>query len=310
MYTKNNLLPKSSMINGHQLSKLNTFEVAARHLSFTMAAQELSLSPSAISHQMKRLEDELGFKLFERFHRKVKLTSEGERISKVIHSSFNLINSEILETRTNEISGSLVVYCRPSIAQCWLVPKVADFYNKYPFVELDILTGNEDINFNHYNINLAIYYDHKRLTNLHCEPLMNEYIVPVCSLDYSKKHKLLNSPSNLKNCTLLHDKQAWGYKTDLDEWKCWGTFYNIKNLELCRGMGFDRSDLSIIAAINHAGVAIGRENLIAKKIESGELIKPFPDFEMNSHNKYYIVTPSKDQNSRVKVFIKWLKEQI
>jgi len=310
MYAKNLPLTGNMLLNGYQLSKLHTFEVAARHLSFSMAAEELSVSPSAISHRINGLEDELGFNLFERFHRKIRLTSEGERIYMALQSSLALINQEVAEIRNNEISGSLTVYSRPSIAQCWLVPKLADFHQRYPSINLDILTGNEYINFNNYNIDLAIYYDNQPPEGLSCEQLMSETIVPVCSREYALQHDLFDNPSGLAACTLLHDKQAWDYKSGLDEWHFWSESFGLNNLASCRGIGFDRSDLSIVAAMNHAGVAMGRHTLVNKRIQSGELVKPFPELEVSCQHNYYAVTPSSTHHPRVKVFVDWLKEKL
>lgn len=311
MYAKNLPLTGNMLLNGYQLSKLHTFEAAARHLSFSMAAEELSLSPSAISHRINALEDELGFKLFERFHRKIKLTSEGERIYLALQSSLALINQEVAEIRNNEVSGSLTVYSRPSIAQCWLVPKLAGFHRSYPSIGLDILTGNENINFNNYNIDLAIYYDNKPPEGLHCEHLMSESIVPVCSREYAEQYNLFDNPSGLAACTLLHDKQAWDYKSGSDEWHFWSRSFGLqKELEHCQGIGFDRSDLSIVAAMNHAGVAMGRKTLVNKRIQSGELVRPFPELEVDCQHNYYVVTPNNRYNPRVKAFVAWLKEQV
>ncbi|MCW8328447.1 DNA-binding transcriptional regulator DsdC [Photobacterium sp. SDRW27] len=309
MYAKNLPLTGNMLLNGYQLSKLHTFEVAARHLSFSMAAEELSLSPSAISHRMNGLEDELGFKLFERFHRKIKLTSEGERIYTALQSSLALINQEVAEIRNNEISGSLTVYSRPSIAQCWLVPKLADFHQRYPSISLDILTGNEYINFNNYNIDLAIYYDNKPPEGLNCEHLMSESIVPVCTREYAEKHDLFDNPSGLEQCTLLHDKQAWDYKSGSGEWHFWAKSFGLKGLDSCQAIGFDRSDLSIVAAMNHAGVAMGRNTLVNKRVQSGELVKPFPELEVDCLHNYYVVTPNSEHNPRVKVFVDWLMSE-
>ncbi|WP_064607481.1 DNA-binding transcriptional regulator DsdC [Photobacterium sp. J15] len=308
MYTKNLPLTGNMLLNGYQLSKLHTFEVAARHLSFSMAAEELSLSPSAISHRIAGLEEELGFKLFERFHRRIKLTSEGERIYTALQSSLALINQEVAEIRNNEISGALTVYSRPSIAQCWLVPKLADFHRRHPSITLDILTGNENINFSNYNIDLAIYYDNQPPEGLNCEPLMSESIVPVCSREYAEQHELFDNPSALQNCTLLHDKQAWDYRSGFDEWQFWFRAFGLENMECHAGIGFDRSDLSIVAAIHHAGVAMGRSTLIGKRLQSGELVKPFPELEIDCQHNYYLVTPNRDYNPRVKVFVEWLRD--
>ena len=109
---------RNRLLNGWQLSKLYTFEVAARHQSFALAADELSLSPSAVSHRINQLEDELGIQLFVRSHRKVELTHEGKRVFWALKSSLDTLNQEILDIKNQELSGTLTVYSRPSIAQC------------------------------------------------------------------------------------------------------------------------------------------------------------------------------------------------
>ncbi len=127
MYNGDNYISRNKLLSGYQLAKLHTFEAAARYGSFAMAADELSLSPSAVSHRISALEEELGFKLFERFHRKVVLTAEGQRVFWALKSSLEFINQEILEIKNQELSGTLTIYSRPSIAQCWLVPRLASF---------------------------------------------------------------------------------------------------------------------------------------------------------------------------------------
>ena len=112
---------RNRLLNGWQLSKMYTFEVAARHESFALAAAELSLSPSAVSHRINLLEEELGIQLFVRSHRKVELTQEGKRVYWTLKSSLDTLNQEIRILKP-ALSGTLTVYSRPSIAQCWLVP--------------------------------------------------------------------------------------------------------------------------------------------------------------------------------------------
>lgn len=101
------------------------------------------------------------------------------------------INQEILDIHNQEVSGVLTVYSRPSIAQCWLVPRISDFTERYPSIELNLFTGNDDINFRGYGIDLAIYFDDKQLQNLYCEDLISESIIPVCSPKYAKNMSLL-----------------------------------------------------------------------------------------------------------------------
>lgn len=116
MYPEKSYITRNKLLNGYQLSKLYTFGIAARRSSFALAADELSISPSAVNHRINSLEEELGFKLFQRFHRKVELTSEGERVFWVLKSSLEYLNQEILEIKNQELSGTLTVYSRPSIA--------------------------------------------------------------------------------------------------------------------------------------------------------------------------------------------------
>ncbi len=133
---------RNRLLNGWQLSKMHTFEVAARHQSFALAAEELSLSPSAVSHRINQLEEELGIQLFVRSHRKVELTHEGKRVYWALKSSLDTLNQEILDIKNQELSGTLTLYSRPSIAQCWLVPALGDFTRRYlTRIEQRINTG-------------------------------------------------------------------------------------------------------------------------------------------------------------------------
>lgn len=193
------------LLNGWQLSKLYTFEVAARHESFALAAEELSLTPSAVSHRINQLEEELGIQLFVRSHRKVELTHEGKRVFWALKSSLDSLNQEILDIKNQELSGTLTVYSRPSIAQCWLVPALGDFTRRYPSISLTVLTGNDNVNMQRAGIDLAIYFDDAPSSQLSHHFLMDEAIVPVCTADYARQHQLQQNPGNLRHCTLLHD---------------------------------------------------------------------------------------------------------
>ncbi len=297
-------------LSSHQLSRLHTFEAAARHRSFALAAQELSLTPSAVSHRINTLEAELGFKLFERFHRRIELTLDGERIYWALRKNLDDINQEILDIKNQEISGELTVYSRPSIAQCWLVPKIADFANLYPSIQVNVLTGNDDVNFRGYGIDIAIYYDDITRTNLYCEDLMSESIVPVCSPNYAKQQDLLNNPHHLKNCTLLHDRQAWSSNSDYDEWKAWSEHYGLSLFPHRRNLCFDRSDLAIVAAMNHAGVAMGRKQLVKKRLERQELVMPFGDITLQCQQRHYFAMLNENRNPKADIFIEWLKKQV
>ncbi len=190
------------------LRGLSTFEVAARHESFALAADELALTPSAVSHRINQLEEELGIQLFVRSHRKVELTREGKRVYWALKASLDGLNQEILDIKNQELSGSLTVYSRPSIAQCWLVPALGDFSRRYPAISLTVLTGNDNVNLQRAGIDLAIYFDDAPSSQLSHHFLMDEAIVPVCTPYYARQLQLTSNPASLRHCTLLHDRRG------------------------------------------------------------------------------------------------------
>ncbi|HFT3621995.1 TPA: DNA-binding transcriptional regulator DsdC [Klebsiella pneumoniae] len=293
------------LLNGWPLSRLSTFEVAARHESFALAADELALTPSAVSHRINQLEEELGIQLFVRSHRKVELTREGKRVYWALKASLDGLNQEILDIKNQELSGSLTVYSRPSIAQCWLVPALGDFSRRYPAISLTVLTGNDNVNLQRAGIDLAIYFDDAPSSQLSHHFLMDEAIVPVCTPYYARQLQLTSNPASLRHCTLLHNRQAWSNDSGTDEWFSWAQQFGIE-LPQSSGIGFDRSDLAVIAAMNHVGVAMGRKRLVQKRLESGELIAPFGDMTLKCHQHYYVTTLPGRQWPKIDAFIEWL----
>ncbi|HAO9272613.1 TPA: DNA-binding transcriptional regulator DsdC, partial [Escherichia coli] len=216
---------------------------------------------------------------------------------------------EILDIKNQELSGTLTLYSRPSIAQCWLVPALGDFTRRYPSISLTVLTGNDNVNLQRAGIDLAIYFDDAPSAQLTHNFLMDEEILPVCSPEYAHRHDLTNTVINLRHCTLLHDRQAWSNDSGTDEWHSWAQHYAV-NLPTSSGIGFDRSDLAVIAAMNHVGVAMGRKRLVQKRLASGELVAPFGDMTVKCHQHYYITTLPGRQWPKIEAFITWLREQV
>ena len=204
-----NLPPRiSSRLNSSQFANLHTFLVAARHLSFARAAQELCLTASAVSHRISRLETALSMKLFQRLTRQVSLTDEGERIFEILQSAMGELSEALEQSSQAEIAGSIALYARPSVAQCWLVPRLADFIERYPLVSLDLRVGNDNVDFRTRKIDLALYYANGEFPGLASQRLMRERMAPVCSPEYAQRHRLQENPQNLSNCTTLHDSLA------------------------------------------------------------------------------------------------------
>lgn len=185
---------------------------------------------------------------------------------------------------------------------------LGDFTRRYPSISLTVLTGNDYVNMQRTGIDLALYFDDTPANHLSHHFLMDEEILPVCSPAYAREHQLVKNPHNLSHCTLLHDRQAWSNDSGTDEWQSWAQHFAV-NMPSSSGIGFDRSDLAIIAAINDVGVAMGRKRLVQKRLEKGELIAPFGEKTLKCHQHYYISTLPGRQWPKIDAFISWLRER-
>lgn len=303
-----NLPPRiASRLNSAQFANLHTFLVAARHLSFLRAAEELCLTPSAISHRIRRLEQALSIRLFDRLTRSLRLTEEGRRVFDILQQAMGELSEALQPGAAAEVSGAIALYVRPSVAQCWLVPRLGDFVARYPRVSLDIRVGNDPADFRARNVDLALYYASGNFPGLVSYPLMEETMAPVCSPEYASRHDLLGKPENLACCTLLHDSLAWDNAAYDAEWALWASQNGMSGQLPGHGLTFDRSDLCVIAALNHVGVAIGRRQLVQKRIDRGELILPFGDFGQPGYYGYYLVHPPHPVvPRRLQAVIDWL----
>ncbi|KAA8731248.1 DNA-binding transcriptional regulator DsdC [Acinetobacter qingfengensis] len=297
-------------LNASQFANLHTFFVVARFLSFKKAADFLCLTSSAVSHRIHRLENSLGIKLFQRLTRSIVLTHDGERIFKILSKSMIDLDEAMQPVTEDNIEGRISVYAPPSFAQCWLIPHFTEFSERYPGLSIDLRVGNDTIDFRVHNIDLAIEYAIGDFIGLNSEKIMSERITPVCSPAYAEQYHLHNQPENLSQCVLLHDSFAWPHAAYDSEWNAWlkHMHYDIQLSEKC--FSFDRSDLCAVAAIHHAGIAIGREQLVQKYIENGQLIAPFGTFKKLSSYGYYMVHSQMNRLPlKTRIFKKFLLEK-
>lgn len=303
-------LNQKTILNDQHLVNLQTFIYVANLLSFQLASDHLCLSASAVSHRINKLEKQLGFQLFHRFTRKIKLTMEGERLYGVLKNSFSRITSEIHDIRSCELSGLLNIFSHPSVAENWLLPRLADFVNRYPSIQINIRMGNEQASFQEQALDLAIYYSNGCFSGFNSECLMEEKILPVCSKAYAEQNQLVNQPENLGSCTLLHDAKAWHYSAVDAEWHVWCKHMKIDLPQNHAMITFDSSRSSAYAAALGMGVAIGRLHLVHKWLESGTLISPFEFAPVRTSFDYYLVWPRLQYiPPRLKVFLTWIKQQ-
>lgn len=298
---------RSARLDGGQFANLHTFLAVARRLSFAAAADELCLTPSAVSHRIARLERSLDLRLFQRLTRGIRLTPDGERILAALEKSMAELDAALHPQAGAEPAGRVALYTHPSIAQCWLAPRLATLVERHPMLELDIRSGNGDADFRGGGADLALYYGDGRFPGLASLKLMDEEMAPVCSRAYAERHGLLSDPARLRDCRLLHDAQAWRHAAHDAEWALWASRHGVESLLPPRALTLDRSDLCLAAAAGHAGIAIGRRHLAQAMLDSGQLVLPLGGFEAVERYAYYLVHPRQtDLSGRLRAVIDWL----
>ncbi|MCW3482088.1 DNA-binding transcriptional regulator DsdC [Neisseriaceae bacterium JH1-16] len=305
-----NLPPRlAARLDSSQFANLHTFLAAARHLSFARAAEELCLSPSAVSHRIGRLERALGQRLFTRLTRQVRLTEAGERIFAILQGAVDQLAAALDPGSADEVAGPLALYASPSLAQCWLVPRLAGFTERYPAVAVDLRVGNEPVDFRTRQLDLALYYGDGDFPGLTSTRLMDEQLAPVCSPEYARRHGLFGQAERLRDCTLLHDALAWHHAAHDAEWTQWAHRHGLTAALPERSLSFDRADLCALAAVHHAGIALGRRRLVQAQLDRGELVLPFGPFSESGRYAYYLVHPPQAVlPRRLQLFIDWLHD--
>ena len=289
------------------LSGLHCFACVGEHLSFARAADELYITPSAVSHRIKQLETRLGFALFHRFTRRIAFTPEGQRLFEALRFSLSGIGEEIRQIRNQEMRGILVVACTPSFARIWLAPRLAHFNETYPGIDLHLRCHNNLVDFETENFDLAICYSEGRHPDLHTTPLMPEQITPVCTAAYAAKHGLWDCPAALKDCLLLHDSTPWPNAQFFSYLCMWADLAGLEGVDFRSGYSFDRSELAVKGAREGYGIALGRVKLVGDSLNTGELVAPFRQF-WPSPLSYYLVCPhERAESPRVEGFYRWIQ---
>ena len=284
------------------LTGLQAFEVAARHMSFTLAAAELNVTQTAISHQIRRLEEQLGKPLFIRRNRTLLLTPEARDYLPLIRSAFDDLRRATERFRRAADDGVLTVSTTVSLATKWLVPRLAAFQDANPGLEIRITTSAGLVDFAREDVDMAVRYGKGNWPGLHAEWLMPENIFPVCSPLLLAGEKPLKHPEDLVHHTLLHTMVS------REDWQLWLTASGLP-LEFAtrRGLTFDQSFMAIQAAVEGLGIAMGRTHLVEADIEAGRLIAPF-NIVIPREAGYYIVTPeAMAELPKIRLLRDWLK---
>lgn len=287
------------------LAGLGTFAIAARHLSFTKAAQEMHLTQGAVSQQIRQLEERLGVTLFVRYHRRLELTVAGVRLAVQLNHSFTEISDLILELQEEETSNILTVSVMPSFATKWLIPRLGSLQEAYPDLQLRIQANDREVNFQRDRIDVAIVHSHVHSSKGYIVPLMKDQVFPVCSPAFAKQRDLC-VPSQLAQVPLLNDDSEWRFSSPYAEWEKWLLLANTKGIKASRGISFNRGDLAVQAAIAGQGVALGRTPLVMDDIQQGRLMRPFEQALDEGHAYLFVCPEMQRQREPVQQLLSWL----
>ena len=284
------------------LNGLRAFEATARHMSFKAAAQELFVTPGAVSQHIKGLEDALGRPLFLRQGRGIELTEAGALLLPVLRESFQRISDATERLLENDTRGPLSVSVLPSFAIKWLVPRLGKFRDAYPDYDVRVSATPHLVDFSREDLDLAIRLGTGDWPGLHCDRLMAGDLFPVCSPKLMQGRHPLRTPADLKFHTLLHN-QNYG------EWPMWFKVHGVEGVDASRGPGFSDTGLVIEAAMDGQGVGLSRMALAEEELAAGRLVRPF-DLVIPSELAYYIVYPeARARQPKVVAFRDWLIQE-
>jgi LysR family glycine cleavage system transcriptional activator len=289
------------------LNALRAFEAAARHLNFSRAADELSVTPGAVSQQIQNLEDYVGAALFKRTPKGLLLTDAAQTALPALREAFDRL-AEAASLLTAAVDGRrLTLTAPPSFAAKWLVPRLGAFERAHPQVDVWLSAGMELVDLTAGEVDIAIRYGGGRYPGLEVRRLLSESVIPVAAPGILNETPL-NTPDDLANHVLLHDGSP-EVDDSCPDWPMWLAARALKSVDGNRGPRFNQSSLVIEAAVNGRGVALAKRTLAQADLDAGRLVAPLQiatavDFA------YYLVHPkAKGRLPQVKAFIAWIEAE-
>ncbi|MGZ3473782.1 MAG: transcriptional regulator GcvA [Polyangiales bacterium] len=284
------------------LNALRAFEATARHLSFTRAAEELCVTQTAVSHQVKQLESHLGKALFLREPRRVRLTRDGQAWADALSDVFARLHEANRRLRApSNVRPVVAVSAIPSFAARWLVPRLGKFLAKHPELDVRISAAEHLVDFAVEPIDVGIRYGRGRYPGLVVEKLADDALVAVCAPALRKK---LATPADLARVPLLHDDEP-------EAWKRWLELHRARSVDASRGAIIDDSSMLVEAAARGQGVALARWSLAIDEVAAGRLVVCFPRVRpLPTGRAYYFVCPrDRAAHAPTLAFRAWLRAE-
>jgi len=293
----------------YPLNALRAFEASARHLSFVKAAEELSVTPAAVSHQVKRLEEYLGLQLFKRKSRGLVLAESGQLLSSDLREAFLRIDKAMERVTDNDARGTLTLSVAPTFAVMWLIPRLQKFYALHPDIDVRISTSLGLVDFKRDDFDAAIRLGSGEWFGLETIKLFNESVTPMCSPRLLEGADAIRVPNDLQRHVLLHN-HSMDYDPDAPTWATWLQAAGANNVDASRGIHFSLPDHGLQASMDGSGVVLGWQFLAAKDLAAGRVVAPF-ELSLPLGSSFYLTYPeAHGRRTNISVFRDWLMQEV
>ena len=287
------------------LTALRAFEAAARHMSFAKAADELNVTPAALSFQIKSLEEHLGAPVFRRFNRAVELTEAGEALAPGCRDGFSLLAAAWSGTRRVLDTSGLTVTAGPAFTAKWLAPRLYEFAQAHPEIELRFSASLRRMDFDRDQIDVAIRFGFGPYPGLFSLPLAEEWVTPVMTPALAEQFP---TPESLQDATLIVD-QSIDFIEPACDWPAWFTAVGIDPIER-PGPRFSQADHALDAALAGVGVTLGRRALAVKDLMDGRLVAPYKIAIKTGARFSFLCREGAQSKPQIKAFREWIIAEI
>ncbi len=289
------------------VNAIRAFEAACRHMQFQAAAEELSVTPAALSYQIRQLEEQLGLKLFHRLNRAVELTREGKLIAPGTVAAFEQLEQTFSLLKPEEEDNKLIISTGPAFSAKWLAPRLHGYLEENPEIDFHLSPNLERTDFDREEVDAVIRFGGGNYPELYTEPLFQEISTPLISPSLFKEIGSGANRSLFEKVRLIHD-ESLGF-LGVNPWESWlgGVGYN--DVDPGHGAHFKHADHCIEAAVDGAGIVMGRIGFAFREINSGRLIAPFRE-TISAKGGFYFCCPHKAlEKSKVLNFLAWLRDE-
>lgn len=285
------------------LNALRAFEAIARHLSFAKAADELHVTPAALSHQIRGLEEEVGVPLFHRRTRAIELTDAGKLLYPGVHAGIESLRNAVGQLDRARDDRILVISATPGLVAKWLMPRLWHFLRAHSDIDARVSATLKRADFAAEGVDVAIRLSKSIPADFHQEKLFDDSMLPVCSPRLAEQG--LSSPADLARFPLIH----YDFATSMHAppvWADWFAAAGLRDVDATRGLRVDAADHALDAAVAGAGVALSHKLIASDDVHTGRLVAPFgPELPLPS--SYYLVCPKGyETRPKVRVFRDWL----